>query len=264
MKLAVEQFLPSQPSMVGKGQPIIFVHGNASTRAVWTEVIEDLKDDHYCITYDLRGHGDGCTADSLLTLDQLVADLEAIRTATGFARIALVGHSLGAFIVARYAILHPDRVDWIGLLAMPAERTEEEKASAATLLNKLKQDGVSRTMPALSSSWYTQAFTDAHPNALNARLEQVLAIDEAVFLQFYALYSTINVDAFLPDITAPALIMTGEHARGCGGDVATNVARMMPDASVVVFPKMKNGILTEIPEKVAQNLREFYLGIEAL
>ncbi|QIE46273.1 alpha/beta hydrolase [Pseudohalocynthiibacter aestuariivivens] len=256
--------IPSRPSVTGTGQPIIFVHGNASTREVWTDVVGHLKDDHCCISYDLRGHGDGCPSDDTLSLDQLVEDLEKVRAATGHQRVALVGHSLGAFIVARYAERHPGRVDWISLMAMPAGRTEGDKKSAADLLQKMKTMGVAQTMPVLSSSWYTESFTASHPGALQKRLDQVLAIDEAVFLRFYGLYSCVDVDASLPHIAKPALIMTGEHARGCGAEVAANVAGLMHDASTVVFADMKNGILTEIPEKVAQSLHEFAASIREI
>ena len=252
---------PSRPSITGKGRPIIFVHGNASTREVWTDVVRHLEDAHCCITYDLRGHGDGRPPDDTISLDQLVEDLEELREALGYDRVALVGHSLGAFIVARYAERHPGRVDWISLMAMPAARTEDDKKTASDLLRKMKKKGVAQVLPVLSSSWYTESFTASHPDALEKRLNQVLAIDEAVFLRFYGLYSRIDVDESLPLISVPALILTGEHARGCGAEVAANVAGLMHDAWPVVFADMKNGILTEIPGKVAQRLHEFALGI---
>jgi len=252
---------PSRPSVTGKGRPIIFVHGNASTREVWTDVVRHLKDAHCCITYDLRGHGDGRPSDDTISLDQLVEDLEEVRATIGHERVALVGHSLGAFIVARYAERHPGRVEWISLMAMPAGRTENDKKTAADLLQKMKKIGVAQTMPVLSSSWYTESFTASRPGTLEKRLNQVLAIDEAVFLRFYGLYSRVDVDASLPHIAVPALIITGEHARGCGAEVAANVAGLMRDASTVVFADMKNGILTEIPGKVAQSLHEFASGI---
>ena len=45
------------------------------------------------------------------TLDRFVADLDAVRAATGQERVAVVGHSWGATLALRYALAHPDRVE---------------------------------------------------------------------------------------------------------------------------------------------------------
>ena len=44
-------------NIIGEGEPIIFIHGIGSRKDSWSRVINELKDDYKCITYDLRGHG---------------------------------------------------------------------------------------------------------------------------------------------------------------------------------------------------------------
>jgi len=51
--------------------------------------------------------------------------------------------------------------------------------------------------------------------------------------------------------------MTGEFAKGCGADVAQYTAASIPTAKLVIFPQMKNGILTEIPDRVANEIAAF-------
>ena len=37
--------------------PIIFVHGFPYDHTMWDKQIDYLKDDYYCVTYDIRGLG---------------------------------------------------------------------------------------------------------------------------------------------------------------------------------------------------------------
>ena len=241
----------------GKGPAIVFVHGNASTRDIWKEVTPALADRFSCVTYDLRGHGQGPALDGELSLGKLVDDLDAVRLATGQDRIALVGHSLGAFIVAAYAHRFPERVAWCSLMAMPAGRTAADKVAAKELLKRLKVDGVGETVPHLVTLWYTQAFVTTHPGYLQRRLDQLQKIDDDVFIAFYQLYSEVSVDKLLPEITRPTLVLTGEFARGAGAETAHFITERLPEGELKIFPEVKNGLMTEIPQRVGQALSDF-------
>ena len=82
-------------NIVGKGTPIIFIHGIGSRKYTWNSVIEELKDEYQCISYDLRGHGESKVDESEFTLDDLVEDVEKLRSYLNIHKIHLVGHSLG-------------------------------------------------------------------------------------------------------------------------------------------------------------------------
>src|SRR5262249_51467731 len=45
-------------SVEGKGPPVFLVHGIGARRQGWAGLLEHLKADFQCISYDLRGHGD--------------------------------------------------------------------------------------------------------------------------------------------------------------------------------------------------------------
>ncbi|WP_274423914.1 alpha/beta fold hydrolase [Chelativorans sp. YIM 93263] len=241
----------------GEGPDVLFVHGNASTHEVWSHVVRDLAVDYRCISYDLRGHGASSKEYDKLTLDLLVDDLEQLRNELSLRECFLVGHSLGALIAAEYAYRFPDRVRKLCMIAAPARRDEKAKSAGKQLLRQLSADGVGKVLPGLVKRWYTNAFVAAHPGSLEARLEQLNSIEDRVFIDAYSLYLETDISPKLPHLRMPGLVMTGEHSSGSDARVARYIADAMPDSSLTVFREMKNGILTEIPDRVSKELARF-------
>lgn len=245
----------------GAGIPIVFVHGNASTHATWQPTVDNLSHHYRCITYDLRGHG---TSEGLVgpfTLECLLDDLDSVRTRFGLDRFRLVGHSLGAMIAAAYAIENPERISGLCLLAMPAGRMAADRAAGAAIVDEVTSKGVRGAMSGLVARWYTDAFVAAHPGLLERRLDHISSIDQDVFLSAYRLYLNTELGPRLKDIEVPTLVLTGQYASGCGEDTARYIAENIPGSEVNVFPEMKNGILTEIPDRVAERIHVFFRAI---
>lgn len=240
----------------GSGDPVVLVHGNGSTHETWTVVAEAMASQFRCVTYDLRGHGGPPLTEP--RLDEFVDDLEDLRARLGLERIRLVGHSLGAFIAAAYCRAHPARVQALALLAAPAGRTPADLEAGRALIARLRKEGVAKVMTTLVESWYRPEFLASNPDALAERLRQIATIPDDVFIRTYALYAETEINPLLDAISIPVLVMTGEHARGCGAAVARAMAARLANAELVVFPGLRNGILTEIPETVADELVRFF------
>jgi pimeloyl-ACP methyl ester carboxylesterase len=100
----------------GAGQPIVLVHGFASTKEVnwlqpgWFETLQAAG--RRVIALDNRGHGDSAKlyrpADYHTSL--MAGDVRALIDHLGLGRVDVMGYSMGARIVAFLAAEHPDRV----------------------------------------------------------------------------------------------------------------------------------------------------------
>lgn len=237
---------------------VILVHGVASTPATWDAVAAALAPDFECLCPAMPGHGSSRPVD--FTFDSLVEDLESLRASTGRERVCLVGHSLGAFVVAAYAARFRAHVAAIGLLAAPVHRTAEDRAAGAALLQSMREEGVEPTVARLVGAWYTPDFLRRHPDAVARRLTEIRSIDEAAFLRAYGLYTEADLGWWLPYVVAPGLVITGENARGCPGESAIGAAAALRAGEAIVLEGQRNGILTEVPGLVAAHLREFLNG----
>ena len=101
----------------GTGPTIVFVHGWTCDTTSWREQLPAFDDDYRVIALDLPGHGQsGSPADGQFSMELFARAIEAVRAEAGADRIVLVGHSMGAPVIRRYALDYPERV--AGLVAV--------------------------------------------------------------------------------------------------------------------------------------------------
>ncbi|MBM3571978.1 MAG: alpha/beta fold hydrolase, partial [Alphaproteobacteria bacterium] len=202
-------------SDVGQGPVVFFVHGIGARRQGWARLVELLKSEFRCISYDLRGHGDSPKTAGTFGLDELVADLEALRVRLGVDRAHVVGHSLGGMIGPAYARAFPDRVRSLGLLSTAAFRTEDDSAKVKAVVAAMEKNGIAQTLDVLANRWFTDKFMAEHADRVAARKRQVIDTDPGVFLNVFHIYAETEMAPWLHEVKAPSLVLTGELDGGC-------------------------------------------------
>ena len=243
----------------GEGPSLYMVHGIGSRRATWTGLVPALAGDFTCVSYDLRGHGESPTPPTPYSLDELVEDLEALRARLGHERIHIIGHSLGGMIGPAYARAHPDRALSVTLLSTAAGRTAEDSAKVGSVLAAMEAEGVENRLDTLVERWYTDAFIEARPDAIETRKRQVLDTPEHVFLSVFHIYAETEMAPWLHEVACPCLVLTGELDGGCNPRLNRFIADTLPDSELVILDGLKHSILIEAPERVAPPVRGFLL-----
>jgi pimeloyl-ACP methyl ester carboxylesterase len=99
----------------GRGPPLVLLHGWPEFWATWEPLMTRLADRFRLIAPDLRGFGGSDKPDAgpsdAAGADVHAQDLVALLDALGLTRVGLVGHDVGAYVMQRLAIAHPERVD---------------------------------------------------------------------------------------------------------------------------------------------------------
>ncbi len=91
-------------------QPVLAVHGITANSHAWLAVARALEGRAALLAVDLRGRGASCGLPAPYGMDAYTRDMLAVLDHFELERTVLVGHSLGAYAVARFATDHPDRV----------------------------------------------------------------------------------------------------------------------------------------------------------
>lgn len=96
----------------GQGAPVILLHGFLYTTLMWRPVLEPLGEHFRALAFDLLGWGYSARNDRLRYDYQLYADqLLQLLDALEIDRASLIGQSMGAGTIIRFAVQHPDRVE---------------------------------------------------------------------------------------------------------------------------------------------------------
>lgn len=130
------------------GKPVLLlIHGLLSSRNHWLPNLDALRTAFRLLRLELPGHGatPGPLAAEALHPDQLVAAIEATRSAFGIPRMGVCGQSFGAGLTLRYTLAHPERVSaqvfTNATAALSAPDANLIRLRLASRLTALRRDG---------------------------------------------------------------------------------------------------------------------------
>lgn len=111
-----------KPLDVGRGIPVVLLHGIGRSGTTWQALVKRLPLETYrSVTFDLLGFGKSPKPSRIAyTIDDHASAVIAAIKRQGFGQpVVLVGHSLGALVAVRVARLRPDLVRHVVLYEMP-------------------------------------------------------------------------------------------------------------------------------------------------
>jgi haloacetate dehalogenase len=105
----------------GSGPPLLLLHGNPQTHAMWHLIAPQLAQDFTVVATDLRGYGDSTKPPTMpnhspYSKREMAKDQVEVMRKLGFERFSVCGHDRGGRVAYRMALDHPDRVTKLAVL----------------------------------------------------------------------------------------------------------------------------------------------------
>ncbi|HVB76945.1 MAG TPA: alpha/beta fold hydrolase [Candidatus Nitrosotalea sp.] len=231
------------------GEPLILIHSLGTGAGLWDPRLPALKEHFDVITYDVRGHGDPAWDGPDFSVEDCARDLEEMIRDRGLGRVHLFGLTLGGSIALCFAGMFPERVrslvvadaaPWYG---EAGARSWEERARATVRTPR------EETFQASLPLWFTPGFI-ASQSAEVARVKTVfMRTSNAGHAAACRALGGLDARPWLPRITAPTLVMTGELDARTPVAVGREVAESITGATFEVLPGLVH--LTPIESPVA-------------
>ncbi len=240
------------------------------------------------IYYDQRGTGlsDFEPGADGYSVEQAVADLDAVRGALGIDKWVMLGYSYGGFLAQYYTTIHPDRVAGLVLVGasagMWADLGESRQwdyisdAEVAAMREARTRLRAARTERGWSSEEYLQRLL--YHNWLNGdwKRQHFYKPTPEQFAQI-ALYEWVNDDNFnsvmnrsarkvdlsgaFDDNPIPSLLLEGKWDLTWGDAKPTILSRNHPQARMVVIEQAGHAIFSENTDAFFEELEAFVRGI---
>lgn len=110
---------------------VVLVHGIGVSARYFARLVEVLATTGRVLTPDLPGFGASPRADHDLTIEEYAAVIAALVEESGLERPVVLGHSMGAQVVAEMAVQNPglaDRIVLVGPVVQPGTRSVTRQA----------------------------------------------------------------------------------------------------------------------------------------
>jgi long-chain acyl-CoA synthetase len=115
--LSVIDLCPTNPK-----KTLMFIHGYAGCGETFEYQINYFHRNYRVIVPDLRGHGQSDAPFTEYTMNELVDDINTIRSFLQISdKFVLIGHSFGGSICVEYAIKYPDQLEKLILISTAGE-----------------------------------------------------------------------------------------------------------------------------------------------
>lgn len=258
-------------SETGKGEPILFLHGNPGSRKDFSALIEKKSDNRFkFIIPDRPGH---------MASDEIINDendpwvdaeyyAELIdRKCNGKALI--VGYSMGCFIACRIALKYPDKVKGIVMLApyLTPDNLNEKPSSIPSLSRgaflgtvlgivlplaaqgKMQKHLENVFYPAQLSEEYLETWLPRY-----TRFESLLA----VMVDKNAMLETLKeVHDGIPSLKCPVYAVLGAKDRVCSVENQKKLIQTgLPSASIIELPEAGHALINTDAEQCLKTIYE--------
>lgn len=245
---------------VGQGSPIVFLHGFGKDSSQWLPVMQQLSRQSQCFAPDLWGFGDSEPIDIHYSIALQVESLEEYLDSLNLSKIYLVGHSLGAWVAASYALKHLERVSGLVLLSPEGVLTDDWQKnwhqqywqkqrktiaswlvrSLSKLVNKLPWD-----LPL--QRWLQKlALNQSTDSTAKGIFQRRRAEIEAEFLQ-----DRLN------SLTTPVLVLCGDRDQPQIQEMSRVYASLCPQAQLKIIPEADGSLAETFPDRLATEIQQF-------
>jgi 3-oxoadipate enol-lactonase len=237
-----------------RGPVVVLIQGMVLSSRYWMGVPGTLAGDYRVLLVDNRGTGQSSRPIFPFTIPEMAADVLAVMDHAGVDRATVVGISLGGMVAQQLALLAPQRLTGLALLAttpgVPHGTIPSLHALSTLLTLPLMPAGAS-TM-ALNRLFLTP---DTLPRAAEyfhgwGNLLREDPIQPLTFTQHLGAAALHSTGFFLPRLRVPTVVMAGDGDALIPRENSRTLARLIPGARLELLAGVGHALYNMDPTAV--------------
>jgi pimeloyl-ACP methyl ester carboxylesterase len=229
-------------AVYGHGSPVILLHGGLANADYWGNQVKALERYHTVIVMDSRGHGRTTRDSRPYGYDLMADDVVALLDDLKVAKADIVGWSDGGILGLDLAMRHPDRVGKIFAFAANTVTSGvneglEKNSTFAAFIDRARHE------------YEAYSATPKEYDAFVAQISKMSATQPSW------------TDTELKAITAPVLVVDGDHDEAIKREHTEYIASTIPGAGLLILPNASHFAFLQDPEFFNYSILHF-LGDE--
>ena len=242
-----------------KNRSIIFIHGFPYDHSMWEDQINVLKENYFCIAYDVRGLGESAAGDGQYTMEAYVDDLFLVIDELHLKKPILCGLSMGGYITLRAAEKSQNLFSGLILCDTKSEADDDAaKLKRAAGISQINSGNFIKFI----DSFVTNCFAEEAPVEIEEIFQNTLLKSQknnpvGVKGAIIAIMSRTDTTSFLPKIKLPTLVLCGSFDRLTPPTVMRSFAEKIPNSEFAVIPRSGHMTPLENPKSVSDLITGF-------
>ena len=232
---------------------LLLLHGLTDSTHDWSLMMERLSKRFHVLALDQRGHGESAAPKYGYTVPRFAADAIEFLDAMGIERAHVAGFSMGTFVAQHMAILAPDRVSKLVLIA--TANTAQGNPGLAWTWEKIQ--GFDQGVPDDFLDTWDDTVT-AVPDAFVSKMKTIQKNTPLhVWRGATKMLMEHDHSPFLGKVDHPTLILWGTEDAFFSKDDQKNLLDLLPNARLNTYNGTGHNIPWEEPQRAAKDMVEF-------
>ena len=233
---------------------LLLIHPMGTDARLWEGVVDELREDFFCIAPDLQAAGQSPMPDAPVTAEGHVTDLIELAVHLKLDRFAIAGCALGGMVGAILAADHPERVTGLVMTNPGLRNLPEVKEMLRQRTVEVIDKGMDVLLPAATEKSFHNQPRDARYDTFTERYR---AIDPKAYASSVLGFLDIDIEPFLARISCPVLLIPGGQDVLMPPEAAATIAKALADARIVPFEEAAHFIPYQAPARLAAEIRSF-------
>ncbi len=253
--IVIQQHL-THYEVIGRGQPILFLHSWLGSWRTWMPAMEMVADRYRAVALDFWGFGDSAAHSQPTRIDDYVEQVLAFLDALGMLPPHIVGHGLGGVVALRAASAYPERFGKVLVTGTPI--------IGPLLQQVIKPSGLGRLLSrtATTDLWVKLVRQASNGDAAFAEvIEDIEATNPAMLQGILDEITTIDLRPNITRLPQPLLAIYGGRDRILTPEHGQQIAEAQGTfRQVLVLEKSGHFPFLDQPTQFNRALLEFVGG----
>ncbi|MDB5190872.1 MAG: alpha/beta hydrolase [Segetibacter sp.] len=200
--------------VLGKGLPVMLLHGFAEDSDVWHYQVSFLEKHFTLIIPDLPGSGKSqLLQEENTSIEDYSLCVNKIVAQEKIAKLFILGHSMGGYITLAFAERFQEKLLGFGLVHSTAfEDSDEKKVTRIKGTEFIRKHGAYAFIKNTTPNIFTEKFKTNHKEEVAALIEKGKLFEPKALVQYYsAMMNRPERTNILAAATVPVLFIIGEE-----------------------------------------------------